>query len=310
MKTTFLTIAHDKKLRCEKFLNEMGKVIPWYKLLEEINKVRKRSNLGRDSYDDKLMLRIYFLQQWYNLSDPAMEEAIYDRMSFQKFLDIDILGDSIPDETTILNFRHFLEKYQLQKKFFEIVNKRLKKKRLIMKEGTIVDATIISAPSSTKNNSGERDPEMSSTEKNGNWHFGMKAHIGVDSKNGIVHSIEGTTAKVSDKKMLEELQHGDEKVICGDKGYYDQNLKRECRRKNKIWAILDRGTRNHPLSNSQKKKNKKLSSLRAKVEHPFQVLKCQWGYTKVRYKGLFKNTMQLYTLFSLINLYRMRKKLI
>jgi len=307
---TFMTLGITKKLRKEKFLEEMEAVIPWYKLLKEINKKIKYSNVGRNRYDTKLMLKIYFLQQWYNLSDPSMEEEIYNQILFQKHLGIDLLGDTVPDETTILNFRHFLEKHELPKKFLVIVNKALEKKKLIMKEGTIVDATIIAAPSSTKNQSGKRDEEMSSTQKNGQWYFGMKAHIGVDSKNGIVHSIEGTSAKIHDKSMLGELQHGEEEILCGDKGYYDQNKKKEFRQNNKIWAVLDKGTRNHSLSNSQKKKNKKLSSLRAKVEHPFQVLKCQWKYEKVRYKGLFKNTMQLYTLFSLINLYRMRKKLI
>jgi IS5 family transposase len=304
---SFMTLGVKKKLRSEKFLEEMDKVIMWNELLKIVNKhYEKEGNIGRNKYDSKLMMKIYFLQQWYNLSDPAMEDAIYDRLSFQKYLEIDLLGDNIPDETTILNFRHFLEKYSLPKKILEIINKALEKKGLLMKEGTIVDASIIIAPSSTKNKTKTRDPEMKSTKKGSNYYFGMKTHIGVDGKSGLVHSVETTSANVHDKDKLNELLHGEEKYVSGDKGYFDQNMKSKWRKEQKMWFVLDRAKRGSKLSNKQKKRNKKLSSIRAKVEHPFHIVKHLWGHTKVRYKGLLKNTMQFYTLFALANLYRVR----
>lgn len=257
-----------------------------------------------------MMLKIYFLQQWYALSDPSAEEALYDRNSFQKFLGIDLLSQHIPDETTILNFRHLLEEHKLQERFFEAVNELLTSKGLLMREGTIVDATIIAAPSSTKNKEQKRDPEMSSTKKGNQWYFGMKAHIGSDAKSGLVHHLHTTAAKTSDRTPFRELLHGQERAIFGDKGYYKQEDKRTARAKGILWAVSDRGTRNHPLSSSQRKRNRKFSSVRSKVEHPFGVVKCQWKFLKVRYKGLFKNTMQLFALFSLANLFRVRKTLL
>ena len=309
---SFLAIAQRKKqLRCEKFLNDMQKVIPWETFIKAIEPhYEKKGKVGRNKKNIVMMLKIYFLQQWYGLSDPAAEEAIYDRNSFQKFLGIDLLSCDVPDETTILNFRHLLEENELQIQFFKIVKKILEDKKLLMKEGTITDATLIAAAPSTKNRKKKRDPEMSSTKKGNNYHFGMKAHIGVDSKRGLVHSIEGTTAKTSDRKMFDKLQHGEEKAIFGDKGYYSEPDKRAAREAGIAWCVLDKAKRGHPLSNSQKKRNKKLSSVKAKVEHPFQVLKCQWGYSKVRYKGLKKNTLQLNTLFALINLFKVRKVLL
>lgn len=256
------------------------------------------------------MLKIYFLQQWYALSDPGCEEAIYDRNSFQKFLQIDLLADVVPDETTILNFRHFLEKYELQKKFFTIVKDIMEDKGFILKKGTTVDATIITAPSSTKNKDKKRDSDMSSTQKHGKWYFGMKAHIGTDTDTGVIHSLETTSAKVHDKAKFDDLMHGKELAKFGDKGYYDEDLKKKARASGIFWGILDKGKRNHPLSASQKKANRKLSLVRSKVEFPFQVIKCQWNYTQARYKGLVKNTLNLFTLFSLTNLYMTRKKLL
>jgi transposase, IS5 family len=308
---SFLAVAQKKKnLKCERFLKEMEEIIPWYKLLKRVNKHYSESKIGRKKTDSFLLLKIYFLQQWHNLSDPGVEEAIYDRISFQKFLGIDLMGETPPDETTILNFRHFLEEYELPKKFFEIINKTLKKNNLLMKEGTSTDATIIAAPVSTKNKDKKRDKEMSSTKKGNTWHFGMKAHIGVDTNNAIVHSLETTTAKESDISKFNDLLHGEEKRVFADKGYYKEDIKRKFREREIYCGVLDKNKRNRKLSAKQNKLNKLKSRIRAKVEHPFQVLKCQWGYTKTRYKGLFKNSMQLYTLFSLINLYRMRRKLL
>lgn len=307
---SFLSIAHTKKLRCERFLDQMAKVIPWDRFLSTIYTHYEHKQIGRKKTEALLLLKIYFLQQWYNLSDPGVEEAIYDRNSFQKFLHIDLLADTVPDETTILNFRHFLEKHNLQQTFFESIKTMLTDNGLFMERGTIVDATIIKASSSTKNKDKTRDSDMSSTQKNGQWHFGMKAHIGVDAEGGTVHSLTSSTAKVHDKTMFDQLCHGKEKLISGDKAYPDQDLKHEYRQKGIYWAILDRATRNHPLSSKQKKRNKKLSSLRAKVEYPFLVVKHLWHQVKVRYKGLMKNTCQMYMLFGLANLYIVRKKLL
>lgn len=244
---SFLAIAHQKKLRCERFLNEMEEVVPWDAFIEKIMPSYQQKHTGRRRIDALRLLKIHFLQQWYNLSDPGAEEAVYDRNSFQKFLGIDLLADTVPDETTILNFRHFLEGYGLQKEFFAIVKEILEGKHLLMKSGTIVDATIIEAPSSTKNEEKARDPDMSSTRKNGEWHFGMKAHIGVDAQSGLVHTVEISTAKVHDKAKMEELFHGEEKAIFGDKGYVGDADKREARRTGIFWGILDKGRRNHPL---------------------------------------------------------------
>jgi len=307
---SFLALAQTKKLKCERFLNEMDAVIPWNQFLATILTQYQCKSTGRTKTDALLLLKIYFLQQWYALSDPAVEEAIYDRNSFQKFLRIDLLAQTVPDETTILNFRHFLEKYALTEEFFSIINRLMEKKGLILKKGTVVDATIIASPSSTKNKSKSRDKEMSSTKKGSRWYFGMKAHIGVDSDTGIIHSLSTTTAKTSDKVMFNSCLHGEEKAKFGDKGYYDETLKKEARLNGIYWGILDKNKRNHPLSNKQHKQNHIKASIRAKVEFPFKVLKCQWHYTKTRYKGLMKNTVQLFAVFGLINLYSQRRALL
>lgn len=308
---SFLALAQQQKqLRKEKFMEEMEKVIPWEEFCETIAPYYTEKATGRKKMELTMMLKIYFLQQWYNLSDPAAEEEIYDRNSFQKFLGVDLLSQKVPDETTILHFRHLLEEHKLPERFFGVVNHRLEEAGLLMKEGTIVDATIISAPASTKNQKKERDPEMHQTKKGNQWYFGMKGHIGVDAQNGLVHNIKTTSANVSDNIIMEQLLHGEERAIFGDKGYADRKVKRRARNGEFFYGILDRGTAQRKLSSSQRKRNRKLSSIRSKVEHPFQVIKCQWLYTKVRYKGLFKNTMQLFTLFSLVNLFRVRKTLL
>jgi len=308
---SFLSIAQCRKaLRCEKFLNQMEQVVPWKKLCKIIEPYHRDPKTGRKPIAIERKLRILCLQQWYNLSDPGVEDAIYDRNSFQKFLSIDILTESVPDETTICNFRNLLQQHGLFEKVFSTINKHLEKKGLLMKEGTAVDATLISAPSSTKNQSGKRDPEMSSTQKGGKWHFGMKAHVGVDPKSGLVHSLSTTTAKVHDTQQFEDLLHGEEKVILGDKGYSSSARKKALRKKGIYCGILDKASRHTSLSSSQEKRNRKLRAARAVVEHPFQVIKCQWNYRKTRYRGLAKNTGQLNLLFGLYNLFRVRKKLL
>ena len=277
----FLKITKQRQpLRCEKFLNEMDQVIPWKALCDLIDPHRPEAVTGRKPKSIELMLRINCLQQWYGLSDPGAEDAIKDRLSFQRFLRLDPFTDSVPDETTILNFRHLLEEHDLQEAIFAAINEDLEERGLLMKRGTLVDATIIAAPSSTKNKSGKRDPEMSSTKKGNQYYFGMKAHIGVDSDSSLVHSLTGTEAKRHDSTQREKLLHGEEQVVGGDKGYADDQYKKECRTNNVVYAICDKGKRNHPLSSSQKKRNRKLSGWRAKVEHPFQVIKCQWGFRR------------------------------
>lgn len=257
-----------------------------------------------------LMIRIHCLQQWFNLSDPATEEAILDRYSFQEFLEIDLMEDRIPDETTILHFRHLLEKHSLGGKIMQAINQMLAQKGMILQEGTIVDATLISAPSSTKNKEKKRDPEMSSTKKNNVYHFGMKVHIGVDAQSGLVHSCEVTTAKTSDREKMYDLLHGKEQAVFGDKGYVsdtDKALARDC---GVYWGVLDKRKPKRSLSSKQKKRNRLLSSVRAKVEHPFHTIKHLWGHRKTRYQGLKKNAEQFMVLLGLSNLYRARKRLL
>jgi len=307
---SFLSLVTHKKLRREKFLSEMDAVIPWQQMLEVIRPHYSDNVVGRPAKDLQMMLKIYFLQQWHNLSDPMMEEEICDKISFQKFLGIDLLSDTVPDETTILNFRHLLEEHRLQERFLEIVNALLTERGYFMKKGTIVDATLIAAPSSTKNKKGKRDPEMSQTKKGNQWYFGMKGHIGVDADSGLVHSVETTTAKVADITMLGKLLTGEERAVFGDKAYSKEEDKRAARKSGVLYAMSDRAKIRHPLSSSQRKKNRKHSSVRSKVEHPFHVLKNLWHFTKVRYRGLAKNDLQLHTLFALCNLYLVRKRLL
>lgn len=310
--TSFLSLAYfnRKTLRCERFLNEMDSVIPWHSLLKLIEPYYPEAGTGRKRKQLVLMLKVYFLQQWYNLSDPEMEDAIYDRNSFQKFLDLDMLAEPAPDETTILNFRHLLEEHALQEKMFNKVNGILEERGLLVKKGTIADATIISAPSSTKNRSGKRDPEMGSTKKGNDWYFGMKAHTGTDSESGMVHSLRFTSASVHDSRLFNDLLHGHEREVYGDKAYHDTVKARKFRRRGIRWRVHIKGVRGRVLTSSQEEINRKRSSVRSKVERPFLVIKHLWGYTKTRYRGLFKNGMRLYASFMLANLFLARKPLL
>ena len=306
---TFASLTPKKKgiLRAEKFLEEMEKVIPWKELLKLIEPHYYLNKRGRQAHPLLLMVKIHFLQQWYNLADLAIEEAIYDRLSFQKFLKLDLMRDRVPDETTILNFRHLLEEKDLASMIFRIINRLLEEEGLLMKQGTIVDATIMRSPTSTKNKEHKRDPEMKSTKKNNEWFFGFKAHIGADMKGGLVHSLEVTNAKVSDREKFFDLLHGEEEAVLGDKGYVNKKDKKQAREAGIFWGILDRGSRVKKLSKNQNKRNQKLSRVRAKVEHPFRIIKDLWGHRKTRYRGLKKNRSKMYLLFSLSNLYMARK---
>lgn len=310
--TTFASLAwagKKKQTKREKFLSEMDRVVPWEKLVGLIEPQYARAGNGRRPMPLERMVRIYFLQQWYGLSDPGMEESLYDIESVRRFAGIELGEEEIPDETTILNFRHLLEKHQLTEKLLEEVNGYLSEKKLLLKQGTIVDATLIAAPS-TKNRDKKRDGEMSSTKKGNNYHFGMKVHTGTDSQSGLVHTVKVTTASVHDKREMEALLHGEEKAVFGDKGYFSDEDKRSARKTGLFWGVLDKAKSKKRLSHKQRRRNRKLSGVRAKVEHPFRVVKRQFGYIKTRYRGLKKNAAQIYTLFALANLYRVRGALL
>jgi IS5 family transposase len=255
------------------------------------------------------MLRVYFLQNWYALSDPMAEETLYDSEAMRRFAGIELGDDRIPDETTILNFRHLLERHDLMEAIFADVNAHLADKGITLRSGTLVDATIIDAPSSTKNKAGARDPEMSSTKKGNDWFFGMKAHVGVDSRNGLVHSLETTTARVHDSQIWDELLHGEETSVWADKGYVNAERAAEFAGPGKFWGVMrkaPKGSELHPLDD---RINRLIAKVRARVEHPFRVIKRQFGHVKTRYRGLAKNRAQLFTLFALGNLFLVRRNL-
>ena len=309
--TTFLSLGClTKRTRADHFLDEMSRVVPWAALAEIVGPHYQPAAVGRPLTELALLLRLHCLQLWYNLSDPGLEEAVHDRLSFQRFLGLDPLHQKVPDETTVLNFRRLLEQHGLAEAIFAQINAGLTAQGLLVKTGTVVDATILAAPSSTKNQTGQRDPAMSSTQKNGDWHFGLKAHIGVDAKSGLVHTVRTTTASVHDSQVFTELTHGEEEVIVGDSAYANQMLKTSCRQAGLIYLIHDKASRGHALSARQHQRNRQKSSLRAKVEFPFRIIKRLWGHATVRYRGLAKNTARLHLLFALSNLYQVRKPLL
>jgi IS5 family transposase len=253
---------------------------------------------------------MYFLQHWFNLSDPAVEEALYDSNAMRAFVGIDLGQERVPDETTVCKFRHLLEKHRLGKRIFRAVNAHLARSGMMVGRGTIVDATIIHAPSSTKNKDEKRDPEMHSTQKGNQWYFGMKAHIGVDSKNGLVHAMVATGANVHDSQPLAQLLHGNETRVWGDSAYTGQRAVIDKRAPGAKDFTNKRARRNRPLTDAQKATNRTKSRVRAKVEHPFCVIKRLWGFTKVRYRGLAKNANRLFVAFALSNLFVSRNKLL
>lgn len=308
LQSTLLEFAtNGKRIRADQFLEEMEKAIPWGRFLGLIcpKYYKKEDNRGRKRADLETLLRIYFLQQWFSLSDLSAEEMVHDRLSFRRFIHIDICETSL-DETTIGKFRNFLEENHLTEKMFGIVRRILEEKGLLIKDGTCTDATIIKAPSSTKNQEKKRDPEMSSTKKGANYQFGMKAHIGTDAKSKLIHTVKTTTAKVHDSEVFDELLHGEEHAVFADKAYANKEKKRQWRQQGNYWGVQEKATKGRTLSSAQKKKNRKHSSVRSGVEHPFHTIKCLWKYQKVRYKGLFKNTVQIFTLCFLANLHRVR----
>jgi IS5 family transposase len=310
---TLASMAYDskkKQTRREKFLNEMDAVIPWSLLQAVVDPVYPDIGKGRPPMALERMLRVYFMQQWFQLSDPAMEDSLYDSESMRRFARIELGDTPVPDETTILNFRHLLEKHDLTKQLFEAVNGHLEGKGLLLREGTIVDATIISAPPSTKNREKKRDPEMKQTKKGNQWYFGMKAHVGSDSESGLVHTLTHTSANVHDSQEMEKLLHGEEQEIYGDQAYADKEKKAAFEAKRVTWNVSRKVGPGKVLSKRDKLWNRTRSRVRALGEHPFGVVKNLWRYRKVRYRGIFKNACQQFTLFALANLFLVRRKIL
>lgn len=299
-----------KVTRREAFLAEMARVVPWRRLEALIEPHYPTAGNGRRPYPLGVMLRVHLLQHWYGYSDPAMEDALHDIPALRRFAGLDAGQSRMPDETTILNFRHLLEAHQLAESLFQEVVSLLTEQGLILREGTIVDATLIAAPPSTKNRDRQRDPAMTSSKKANQWHFGMKAHIGVDTAHGLVHTMQATTGKVSDYSMAETLLHGDEATAHGDRGYADSNREPDrARGEDDVgprWFVPFKRKKGCDTTPEQKRLNRLLAELRSAVEHPFRVLKRQFGATKVRYRGLFKNEQHLFSQFALVNLYLAR----
>ena len=309
-----------KRTRKREFLDEMNLVVPWAELVSLIapHSPTRSAKGGRPPFAVETMLRIHFLQQWFNLSDPAMEEALYDTPMFREFAGLDMGEDRLPEESTVLRFRHLLEAHNLSLQILATVNATLMAKGLLLKQGTVVDATLIAAPSSTKNQDGERDPEMHQTKKGNQWHFGMKAHAGVDADSGLVHSVATTAANAHDVTQAHALLHGEETDVFADSGYRGVEKREEIQAQHPDvnWHIammpgkrkmLDKET---PMGAVLEKLEQAKASIRAKVEHPFRVIKRQFGFVKVKYRGLAKNTANLVTLFALSNLWMVRKRLL
>ncbi|GED47304.1 MULTISPECIES: IS5 family transposase [Halomonadaceae] len=312
---SFAQAEHQNKkkvTRRERFLAQMESLVPWQRLIDALspsyfpNAAGKR---GRPPIGLERMLRIYFLQQWYALADEALEDAIYDSQAMRDFVGIDLAIESVPDATTLLRFRHLLEKHALTQRIFEEINAHLAEKGLFMREGTIVDATIVAAAPSTKNKAKQRDPEMKQTRKCNQWYFGMKAHIGVDAVTGLTHTVVATSANVADVTMADHLVRDDDKRVHADAGYIGMGKRlgeEKDAEDSRCCIAAKRGgikkMEESPMKELLLKIERTKASIRAKVEHPFHVIKNLFGYRKVRYKGLAKNQAQLFSLFGLANL--------
>jgi IS5 family transposase len=311
--TTFASAAWEKKgkvTRRERFLGEMDRVVPWAAIVAVIEPHYPRAGNGTQPMPLERMLRIHFMQQWFNLSDPAMEDALYDSESMRRFAGIELVEDAIPDESTILRFRHLLERHGLGEQIFGLVRGLLEQKRLLLKSGTIVDATIIDAPPSTKNETKARDPEMKQGKKNAReWRFGMKAHVGTDPQ-GLVHTLVTTHAGASEFNQLPKLLHGEERELYGDQAYWSEMHRLAAQAHGVRYRVNRRPNPGRPLTEYQRRLNRLRSATRARGEHAFRVVKQLWGYSKVRYRGLAKNTARLFTMFALANLYLVRRRLL
>lgn len=307
--------AGKKKVtRREKFLGEMEQVVPWARLVARIEPHYPKGERGRPPVGLERMLHIYFLQQWYTLADEALEDALYDSQALRNFAGIDLSVEAVPDATTLLKFRHLLEAHKLTQAILEEVNAHLGERHLLMREGTLIDATIIAAPPSTKNAHKQRDPEMHQTKKGNAWHFGMKAHVGTDLQ-GVVHTVIGTAANVADVGCAHQLLHGTEKSASVDAGYTGVEKRPEVLSAKVEWHVAAKRSKvkalpEGPIKVLTQELEKLKAQIRAKVEHPFHVVKNLFGFRKVRYRGLEKNTAQLHTLFALANLVLTKGKLL
>ena len=302
---------YRKVTRRERFLEEMEQVVPWQRLVRKIEPhYPKGDGRGRPPIGIERMLRIYCLQQWFNLSDPGVEEALYDSNAMRRFVGIDLGREPAPDETTVCKFRHLIERHGLAEKLFASVNRYLAERGLRVSNGTIVDATIIQAPSSTKNRDKQRDPEMHQTKKGNQWYFGMKLHIGADSKTRLIHSLQTTPANVHDSQVMEHLLHGAETRVWGDCAYGGQRERMLSKAPHAQDFTNRKGTGNKPLSDAERGRNRTKSKVRARVEHPFHVIKQVFGFVKVRYRGLMKNTSRIHMLCALANLHMARRRLL
>jgi len=309
--STFAGLAWKDKgkvTRRERFLAEMDKVIPWSRLMSLIEPHYPKAGRGRQPLGLEKMLRIYFLQNWFNLSDPQAEDSLYDSESMRRFAGVELGDDVIPDETTILRFRHLLEKQRLTEALFAEVQQLLEQRRLLLRSGTILDATIIAAPSSTKNALESRDPEMRQTRKGKAWHFGMKLHVGTDRR-GLVHHLTTTHAATADITQVDALLHGGEREIFADQAYWSEAHRKRFRAAGVRYRVNRRGHLHRPLTEHQRAINRSRSRHRARGEHAFHVVKRLWGFMKVRYRGLAKNTARAFTMFALANLYLVRHRL-
>jgi transposase, IS5 family len=301
---------YGKTTRRATFLAEMDKVVPWTQLCKLIEPHYPKRGRGRPPVPLERMLRIHFLQHWFNLSDPAVEEALYESQSMREFVGIDLGSEPAPDETTVCNFRHLLERHGLGERIFEGVGEHLQARGFRLSTGTIVDATLIAAPSSTKNAKGKRDPEMHQSKKGKQWYFGMKAHVGVDARHKLIHRVVATAGNVADAKVLPQLLHGQETAVWGDTAYAG---KTEVIEEHAPWAMdltQRRGRGYRYLSATQRQINRKRSKVRARVEHAIGVIKRIFGFTKVRYRGLLKNGNRLFVSAALANLYMVRGQLL
>ena len=307
-----------KRTRKREFLDEMDQVIPWSELLALIAPHAPSGKTGRPPFAPEIMLRIHLLQQFFGHSDPAMEDALHDIPLYREFARLDVGITRLPDESTILRFRHLLEAHNLGPQILAAVNAVLSQRGLLLKTGTVVDATLIAAPSSTKNSTGARDPERHQTKKGNQWHFGMKAHIGVDADSGLVHTVVGTAANAHDVTQACALLHGQETDVFGDSGYRGVHKREEVIQTHPdvAWHValmpshrktLDKAT---PMGAILDAVEKTKARIRAKVEHAFRVIKCQFGHRKTRYRGLAKNTHQLQVLFALSNLWMVRQRVL
>ncbi len=302
---------YTKKTRKEKFLEEMDQIIPWSELTQVLKPYYPDpTGPGRRPKGLERMLRIYFMQHWFNLSDPGMEEALYDSRVMRDFAGIDLGEEAAPDETTILNFRHLLEAKDMGTELLRLVNGYLAENGLTVSRGTIVDASIINAPSSTKNRDQARDPDMHQTKKGNQWYFGMKLHIGVDSKTKLVHSAVATAANVHDSQVLDDLLHGNETRVWGDSAYAGQQSAMKKAAPQARDFTQHKASRHRTLSAQERTRNRTKSRVRSRVEHVFHVLKCRFGFTKVRYRGLEKNANHLFAALALVNLVMAKRRLL